>query len=229
MINKPILITGCARSGTSMTAGIIEICGAWGGKTCGPTPFNPKGQFENRDIVNHIIKPFLKELKYDPMGQRPLPDPDMIDFIATPEFGTHWNSLVLHVLKNQGLSEYKQWYLKDTKPCITWQVWHAAFPNAQWVIPYRNNKITIDSLMKTSFMRRYKTREGWQRYIDYHRERVRHMVLNGLDVSYVNTELLVKSEWDEMKAVIKHLGLEWNQKKIEAFIDPKLWKATARR
>ena len=41
-MKDPILITGCARSGTSMIAGVINICGAFGGDMAGPNA--------NRDV-----------------------------------------------------------------------------------------------------------------------------------------------------------------------------------
>ena len=44
---QPIIITGCARSGTSMIAGIIHLCGAWKGNTSGPNKYNKKGNYNN--------------------------------------------------------------------------------------------------------------------------------------------------------------------------------------
>ena len=71
---EPILITGAARSGTSLTAGIISICGAFGGNTTGSTPYNRNGQFENSHIRNRIVKPYLVRMGVDKLGQYPLPD-----------------------------------------------------------------------------------------------------------------------------------------------------------
>ena len=42
-MKNPIIITGCARSGTSLTAGVINICGAGGGEMSGATIYNKKG------------------------------------------------------------------------------------------------------------------------------------------------------------------------------------------
>jgi hypothetical protein len=56
-MKDPILITGAARSGTSMTAGVINICGAFGGVLSGPNKNNKKGMFENNRIRQDIAKP----------------------------------------------------------------------------------------------------------------------------------------------------------------------------
>ena len=65
----PILITGCPRSGTSLTAGIINKCEAWGGEMVGPTPHNPKGFFENIGLREKLTKPVLSAMGCDPLGQ----------------------------------------------------------------------------------------------------------------------------------------------------------------
>ena len=44
-----IFITGCARSGTSLNAGIVARSGAW-------------GQYENEEIRDTTSKPILKML-----------------------------------------------------------------------------------------------------------------------------------------------------------------------
>lgn len=50
MAVKPVVIVGCARSGTSMIAGILHLHGVWVG-LCRPADIrNPKGYFENRRI-----------------------------------------------------------------------------------------------------------------------------------------------------------------------------------
>ena len=58
----PILITGAARSGTSMTAGNIHKCGAWGGDMAGSTRYNRKGMFENTEIRNTMVKTIMKSI-----------------------------------------------------------------------------------------------------------------------------------------------------------------------
>ena len=46
----PILITGCPRSGTTMTAGIIYLCGAFGGNINGPSKRDDGGMFGNTEL-----------------------------------------------------------------------------------------------------------------------------------------------------------------------------------
>ena len=102
MINKPILITGCARSGTSMTGGIINICGAWGGKMAGQTTHNKRGMYENLEIRNGIVKPYLRSIKADPLCQKPLPDIMLFrEFSAASSIVEYWRHAITRVIKHQ--------------------------------------------------------------------------------------------------------------------------------
>ena len=224
MINKPIFITGCARSGTSLTAGIIELCGGWGGELCGPTKYNPKGQFENLPIVQTYVKPLLKHLGYDPMGQKPLPDPTVIDELATEEKAALWKEKITRQALRQGYTNSRRWFYKGAKVCLLWQLWHRAFPDAQWIVVYRRDELTINSCMNTRFMSRYKTRQGWQTWIDYHKDRFIDMETAGLDISYLDTEKIGPYD-SQVRSVVKHLDLKWNEKGIREFIDPKIWQS----
>src|SRR4030065_256064 len=109
---SPILITGCARSGTSMVAGIINTCGAWGGKLISPSNYNQKGFFENVVIRNKICKPFLESIGVDTKGQDPLPDMERIKCISNiPHFITTWRIKVLDEIKKQGWAKWVDFHL----------------------------------------------------------------------------------------------------------------------
>jgi len=214
--NTPIIVTGCARSGTSLVAGIISLCGAWTGKVTGPTQWNKKGQFENEYIRDHLTKPYLRKIGVDPMGQNPLPTLDQIQ----PE--PDWRDKVTKAMRDQGYPWRMPWMFKGAKACLIWPVWHTAFPDAKWVIVRREDEKNIDSCMRTSFMRKHKTREGWQCWIDHHKQCFQQMVDADLDVYEIwpsaNLEY-INTYW----ALINYLRLTWNEKAVREFIDPNLW------
>lgn len=53
-MNRPIVILGCPRSGTSLTTGCFHVCGAWVGRCRPGDKRNPKGYFENF-LINNIV------------------------------------------------------------------------------------------------------------------------------------------------------------------------------
>jgi hypothetical protein len=219
MIEKsPILITGIARSGTSMVAGIINICGAFGGEMSGANLNNQKGMFENSDIRNKVVKPYLRGIGVDPLGQNPLPDTDRIPIPGD------WRKRVEDVFEKQG---YKggPWFYKGAKMVLMWPVWNYAFPNAKWVIVRRRSPDIVDSCLKTSFMRAFDDSEGWNGWIREHEKRFAQMYETGLNLHVIWPERIIHGDYTQMYQLIEWLGLEYKAQDIVNFIEPKLWKA----
>ena len=232
-MNAPILITGCARSGTSMVAGVINLCGAFGGNMSGPNKNNKKGMFENSVIRERVMKPYLLEMKADKMGQFPLPN------IQKLKIPLDWKNSIENVFHEQGYQE-GPWMYKGAKMTITWPVWHYAFPNAKWIVVRRRTGDIINSCLKTSFMRAFANpvnrkrvgveteRDGWLWWVRQHEQRFVEMIQEGLNVKVVWPERMVTGDYQQMYEAIEWLGLEWSSE-IYNFIDPKLWKARRKR
>lgn len=216
MIDRPILITGCARSGTSLTAGILEICGAYGGKICGATAYNKKGQFENTEIRNNIVKPYLKKHGWDPLCQDPLPPREL-------ESDPGWKDKILSVIKKHGYDGTRPWYYKGAKMCLMWQLWHHAFPKATWIIVRRNKNEIVNSCMRTPFMRKRKTLQSWMEWVEIHEQRFDDMERAGLMAFKVYPSELISEQLDNMEKIVAFLGLTWDDEKVKQFIEPKLW------
>lgn len=219
-LDSPILITGCARSGTSMVSGIIDRCGAWGGAMSGATQHNKKGMYENAEIRDTMVKPLLRELKVDPMGQNPLPDVKV--FYAMDS--TKWKERTLRIIKSQGYTNEGLWMYKGAKACLIHPLWSRAFPNAKWVIVRRDDEDIIASCLRTGFMRAYKGREGWKKWVGTHLDRFAEMRGQGLCIVEVWPQKIIDGDFREIKNAVEWLGLEWNDKIIRDFVAPELWK-----
>ena len=125
-MNDPILITGCARSGTSLVAGIIHYCGGFGGAMTGEMGHNPKGQFENWYLRDHVEKPVLSFYGADPMGQKPLPETQ--DMLPTPLL----KEMFYLVMVNAGWVGQRIFY-KGAKLCLMWPLWYSSSVTASSV------------------------------------------------------------------------------------------------
>lgn len=213
----PILITGCARSGTSMTAGIIDKSGAFGGTTSGPTQFNKKGMFENALVRDHIIKPYLSLMGLDPKAQNPLPNTRQLLCIG------NLRQKIESIMKDQGYTD-GSWYYKGAKMCLLWPVFHEAFPNAQWIIVRRADKDIINSCMRTAFMNGYNNEKGWQKWVDHHKRCFDEMHDNGLSIQSVWPDKHIFGDFTEMKRIVNELGLTWNEEAVLDFVSPELWR-----
>jgi len=231
-MKEPIFLTGCARSGTSMVAGIINVCGAFGGKMSGATRNNEKGMFENARIRNEIVKSYLKDSGVDRLGQYPLPD---VDNITIP---VDWRKRVEQVILDEGYNE-GVWMYKGAKMCLFWPVWHYAFPNAKWIIVRRRTGDIVQSCLKTGFMRAFAVernrkavsvkdeKDGWLWWARQHEQRFIEMISAGLNCKQVWPERMVNGDYSQMYEMLEWVGLGWKSKTVEIanFIEPKLWHA----
>jgi len=226
---EPILITGCARSGTSLIGGIIHTAGAFGGRMSGPNLNNKKGMFENAEVRNNILKPFIASLGVDRLGQYPLPD---INNMPIPN---NFRARIEHVMLDHGYKD-GPWMYKAPKASLIWPVFHFAFPRAKWIIVRRKTEDIVNSCIKTGFMRAFartenqraigakNEREGWTWWVNQHLERFNEMMTEGLNCKVVWPERAVYGDYVQIMEMIEWLGLKWKSE-ILAFIDPKLWKA----
>lgn len=228
-MKAPILITGCARSGTSLVAGIINMRGAFGGKMSGPTSNNVKGMFENVRIRNEVVKPYLRSIQADPMGQYPLPNTqDMM-------IPSQWQKQIEEIIQSEGY-EGGPWMYKGAKMVLHWPVWNYAFPNAKWVIVRRKTSDIINSCIRTGFMSAFNSDsnqkavggkdvwEGWLWWVHEHEKRFVEMMQAGLNCKVIWPERMVSGNYAQINEMLEWLGLEWDSE-IPNFIEPKLWKA----
>ena len=215
-MHPPIIITGCARSGTSLTCGVLAACGVQFGETIGATPANPKGQWENRAIISEIQKPYLNRVGVDPLGQYPLPDPK-----ALPRDSGR-RERVLDIAAEQGIDTDKPWAFKDAKALLDWQVWAKAFPDAVWVVTHRPAGEIARSCLRTPFMRAYSTEAGWREWVGEHEMRIRALLAhcNGYRV---HTPAIAAGNEDVIRPMVKRLGLKYQRKRIMDWIDQELW------
>ena len=201
-----------------MTAGIIDICGAFGGNTAPANPNNKKGMFENRRVVNDHVKPYLSAMGFDPMGQNPLPDINKLQPFHT------LRAKIEKIFKEDGYQD-GPWYYKGAKMCLIWPVFKAAFPDAKWVIVRREDRAIVHSCMRTGFMKKHETEAGWQSWVDVHKQRFTEMHTGGLQVREVWPSRFIDGDYQEVKDLIDWLGLDWNDQEVKKFVDPKLYTA----
>jgi hypothetical protein len=215
---SPILITGCARSGTSMVGGVINICGAFGGKMYPGNPNNAKGMFENMAIRENVDKGYLKSINMDPKGQNPLPDTNSLPIPS------NWRNQVERIYLEEGYEE-GSWFYKGARSCLVWPVWHYAYPNAKWVIVRRRSADIATSCLNTGFMSAYSDYSDWIKWINHHEDKFVEMIQAGLNVKQIWPERMVKGNYEQLYEVIEWLGLEWKEKEVIDFIEPRLWKS----
>lgn len=195
-----ILITGCARSGTSLTTQILQSHGLHLG------PVNVL--FENTDIRESVLKPYLRAIGTDPRGQKPLPDTDSL-----PAHVGLRDAVLKRVPETSGY--------KDAKLTLVWPVWAKAFPQAKWVLVRRKAEDIAGSCLRASFMNAFDTMDGWLGWVAEHEKRFEKMKA-ALDIIEVWPRDYIEDA-GKFQPVADHCGLAFNGDAVKAAIHPGLF------
>ncbi|OQY11130.1 MAG: hypothetical protein B6I31_05520 [Desulfobacteraceae bacterium 4572_19] len=224
-----ILITGAARSGTSLIAGIIDICGGFGGEMFGPSKYNRKGMYENTYIRERIIKAYISEMNVDARCQYPLPDISKVAIV--PDF----NKKIEDIFYRQGWDGTQALFYKCPKISHIWKLWKHAFPCAKWVIVRRRTEDIVNSCIRTGFMNAFdnkniqkeinvkSTKQGWTWWVNEHQKRFLEIKNSDCNSIEIWPEKMVEGNYTEIENLINWLGLEWKEEEVKKFIEPKLF------
>jgi hypothetical protein len=223
-MTDPILVTGCARSGTSMVAGCLRACGAWTGDTIGPAPENLKGFVEHLTLRETVLKPTLRALRADTRGVKPLPSAASVKRAATKEAAAKFRADVQAVIQANGYHG-GPWLYKDAKLSYLWPLVNRAFPKAFWIIVHRDSSDVVDSCLRTNFMRHHSLEpEFW---LDWYAKTWERLVDLGATVgsrgAIVGSASLVKGERVLLAEICDKTGLEYNQDAVDEWIDGSLF------
>ena len=218
---SPVLITGIPRSGSSMIAATINLCGAFGGI------MSKRGMYSNDTIRESLLKPYLDMVCADPEGQYPLPKSEAVTVPA------YWRDRVEQVMRDEG---YKKgaWMYKDARLCLTWQVWNISFPDAKWIIVRRRTGDIIQSCLKTGYMRAFKDvdnikavgaeneTKAWLWWVEQYEKKFIEMINEGVNYKIIWPERMVDGDYQQLYELCDWLGLKWETKALE-FISKLLW------
>jgi len=141
--------------------------GFFSGKTVKPDKDNPHGFFENAGIRREVVKAALQAAGADPLGVNRLPQ------VYVPVFDLR--ERVESLLKGEGWRG-EPWFYKETKLALMWPAWVAAFPDARWVIVWRDRDEIVDSCLRTGFMRQHSDDPRfWREWVDDYRARLNEL------------------------------------------------------
>jgi hypothetical protein len=217
--NRPILITGLPRSGTSLISGIIATCGAWSGSTVPGNQENIKGYYEHTRLRELVNKAILKQLGCDPLGVKVLPQIDRLPKISD------FKNVVVQNLLADGYRGDAPWMFKDAKMLLLWPYYVDAFPKARWIIVRRERAQVIDSCLRTSFMKQHsQERAFWNTWAIEYEKRIEQLKSSNADCIEISSNEVVQPEGRKaLKKLVRKLKLNWNKNAVDQFIEPTVW------
>jgi hypothetical protein len=219
----PILITSIPRSGSSMVAGVLSLCGIDAGQTINQDKSYTAHLYENQRIRGLVSFAFKENLS-DPQGQFPLPSKHFLlpEGFTARCFGT---------MLKEGVTD--KWFYKDNRLPLIWQDIHTSFPAAKWIVVCRNENSILDSCEKTGFMKAFSSSyvlqqigkdnalQGWKWWLGQYQERLLEMQY-ALNIRFVYPEKMQHGDYTEIKSIVGWVGGKWNEEAVKNFIEPKL-------
>jgi len=221
--DEPIFIIGVPRSGTSVTTGIIHHSGAFGGEDQGANIWNETGYYENWETKGAILAPYFDSIGASPGGWFPFVNEDVYSLPAIPDLKNRIHRLFLRHGYKGGA-----WYFKGVKISHVWKQFNDIFPKAKWVIVRRDNEEIIDSCFRTDFMQGFKTKGGWQTWINRHQDRFKE-ILDNCDAMEIWPKEFIdgcktpNGDISSVCGLIDWLGLKWDEDFVREFVNPKVW------
>lgn len=211
-----VIITGMSRSGTSMIAGLLQMCDLYLGENLKPAKSdNPKGCFEDLEFLainREIFRLNNGGGGKPPKNISPLPS-DLI--VRMQRFISKWPRNIL-----------VGW--KDPRACITVKTWNELISPERLKVVFVSRPHTeiARSLNKRHGMSEAKALKLCEFYYQKAKENlVKSGVYEGIEHIYTFYHNYFKNWRRELEVVTKFLGLNISEdtNKIEEFIDIKLW------
>jgi len=134
--SAPIIMTGMHRSGTSLVASVFARAGVHlGDRMLGPGPGNPRGYFEDLEIVDlheRALASCGTTMYVERAGRLALP----------PEVREHARAIVA------ARGAHASWGFKDPRTTLFLDDWDALAPGARYVFVYRDAAGVLTSLAR---------------------------------------------------------------------------------
>jgi len=228
---KIIIVASGPRHRSSAQAGILYYCGAFGGEGILLTgPSNPKGFFENWDIKDLCVIPYIerflpgrsrgneKRKSIDPK-RAPVPFEEPASFYDPP----HFRERVLEILRRQGWDGEQPLFYKMPLATLMCSVWHHAFPEAKWIVLQRDTIEVRDSMIRQDWLAPVPEGEEQTHGIPYVQmyEKALAALRQQADVDWrpADMEKLLSGDYSEQKALMEWLGLEWNEQAVKRWME----------
>lgn len=201
---SPIFVTGIDRSGSSLIARILEICGAQTGDV--------NGRYEHYGL-KQLLSNYLDYLGIEENKQYPLPNATTIPIVPT------WKKDVSVACLD--IDKTKPWVLKSSRLAQLYPLWNVMYPGAKWIIVRRRSGDIISSCLQTAYMNSYATpkilkeigceteRDGWLWWIHQQEKVFVQMIEQKLDCKIVWPERMRDGDYAQIVELLDWLNLKW--------------------
>jgi hypothetical protein len=193
-MNRPIIVVGTPRSGTSMTAGLFAQHGVWVGPCKDGDSKNPKGYYESLPFKELLISKCGRIVHAGQLA-RPIP---------------RWTEHVHSILARNGY-DGGPWLVKHS--AMYWPVWRDFRPI--WVCCRRDPRAIERSGKASGYLTKPQA-------IQPHIKQMEHL-RDQHGAHEVWPETFVNGDFSALVPAFEEAGLTFNHQIAEAFVEPSAW------
>lgn len=213
---KLILVIGMHRSGTSATAGVLEILGGKIGQKMAPTKHNAKGHFENYNFYRLNDK-ILKSIgcRWDNVSA--LTKDKLLN--VSSDLKRELSSLLLFNLNNNS-----PFLLKDPRICVMYPLYEEILDDLDVDVYTIQVKRNSEEIIKSLMNRDKYTRDKCKNIINNYYSHIEQYISKFVLLTFTFEELLNNTD-DVVKNIVKVIPILKSEKtanKINSFLDSKL-------
>ena len=206
---SPILIAGPSRSGTTLLAGLLGKHGVWIGRGT-PTKYpetNPNFVSENQDI-KFVFKQAAKKEGY-----------------------INWRAPIPYMngayLEKEDIEQFvpggKRWLIKTSWNLIFAAVLKDWYPNAFWILPWRNKELILDSMNRHPGMAK-RSDEVKGKVICYLQSMEKEIFAKSQYAIFSDTKAVSQKKEGELVKLFGFVGIKPDWSVIDEWIQPEIMK-----
>ena len=132
---------------------------------------------------------------------------------------------IYRTLRQEKFEKGKPWLFKDPKIALCWNIFNEYYPNAKWILLYRNENDILNSFNRTNFMNAYNTKKEWLNYLNCWKLNMQSIKEECKNVFEFNIENIFNNKTEEINNLYKFIGIK-NQNKHLNCIDKNLFLIT---
>ncbi len=202
---KPVCVTGMHRSGTSMVANLLNLCGLYLGEEgdlIGPSAHNTRGYWENRKFLE-----INEEILSRGGGGWDMPPAARTDGARSDGYVSLQSRAEQCVL---ALRDHPAWGWKDPRTCLTIPFWKTLFPEIRVVVCVRSPLEVVSSLKKRGSTSRALGFHLWKTYNQRLLAEIppERRIVTHYDTFFSNPQ-------GELRRIVDYLGLPATNESIE--------------
>jgi len=196
-----IFVAGCARSGTTFTMSALRACGVKLG--------NVDQLNELPRLKKEIVRPYLEDVAGDATGQWRLPT--HMDLKEVPGF----REKVLEA--SEGAEA-----IKIVSGILLWPLWVSHFPEAKWLLIFRDPARIADSCMRANFLNAYNTPQEWESWARQYQRRL-SLASQVVPHRWLSPGSTIAGDMAQMEEAVSWLGHKFNADAVRQVIKPGRW------